>query len=109
MFGVQQKLFTANSMAELKLSQKAEADVAEIADYTIGKFGVMQARRYRDSFQGCFNSLRENPLLGRSARELAPGLRLIRQHAHIIFYLHTQDQILVVRVLHHSMDFERHL
>ena len=96
-------------MVKLKLSRKAETDLSEIADYTIGEFGVMQARQYRDSFQGCFNSLRENPLLGRSARELAAGLRLIRQQAHIIFYLHTQDQILIVRVLHHSMDFERHL
>ena len=96
-------------MAELKLSRKAEADLAEIANYTIGKFGVVQARRYRDSFQGCFISLRNNPLLGRSAEELAPGLRLIRQQAHIIFYLYTRDQMLIIRVLHHSMDFERHL
>lgn len=96
-------------MVELKLSRKARNDLAEIADYTIGEFGVMQARRYRDSFQGCFNSLRDNPLLGRSASELAPGLRRIRQQAHIIFYLPTRDHILIVRVLHHSMDLERHL
>jgi len=96
-------------MAELRLSRRAETDLAEIADYTISAFGVVQARRYRDSFQACFNSLCDNPELGRNANELAPGLRRIRQQAHVIFYQHAQDKILVVRVLHHSMDFERHL
>ena len=96
-------------MVKLTLSRKAETDLAEIADYTIGEFGIKQARRYRDSFGGCFSSLCDNPLLGRSAEELAPRLRCIRQQAHIIFYIPTADQILIVRVLHHSRDFQRHL
>ncbi len=96
-------------MAELRFNQRAESDLAEIADYTISEFGIKQARQYRDNFQACFNSLRDNPQLGRNASELAQGLRRIRCQAHVIFYQHTQDQILVVRVSHHSMDFERHL
>jgi toxin ParE1/3/4 len=96
-------------LAELRLSRRAEIDLAEIADYTIGEFGLTQARQYRDNINACFKSLADNPHLGRSADELAPGLRRIRLQAHVIFYLHRQDQILIVRVLHHSMDFERHL
>lgn len=96
-------------MVKLTLSRKAETDLAEIADYTIGEFGVEQARRYRDGLEGCFNSLCDNPFLGRSAEELAPKLRRIRQQAHTIFYLPSSDQILIVRVLHHSRDFQRHL
>ncbi len=46
---------------------------------------------------------------GHSANESIAGLRRIRQQAQVIFYLHTQDQILIVRVLHHSMGLERHL
>lgn len=96
-------------MVRLSLSRKAEADLSEIADYTIGEFGIAQARRYRDSLEGCFSSLCANPLLGRSAEELTPGLRRVRQQAHTIFYIPTSDQILIVRVLHHSRDFQRHL
>lgn len=96
-------------MVKLKLSRKAAIDLAEIADYTIGEFGVEQARRYRDSLEGCFNSLYNNHFLGRSADELAPKLRRIRQQAHTIFYLPSPDQILIVRVLHHSRDSSRHL
>ncbi len=96
-------------MRELRLSRRAAHDLADIADFTIAEFGVEQARKYRDQFRACFDSLLENPMLGRSAGELAPGLRRIRQQAHVIFYLPTQDAVLIVRVLHQSMDFERHL
>ena len=66
-------------------------------------------RRYRDQFQACFRSLLANPQLGRSAGEVAPGLRRIRQQAHVVFYKYAQDELFIVRVLHHSMDFEREL
>lgn len=96
-------------MAELRLSRRAASDLAEIADYTISEFGIDQARRYRDQFQACFQSLLDNPQLGRSAEEVAPGLRRIRQQAHVVFYRVERDGLLIVRVLQHSMDFERHL
>ena len=96
-------------MADLRLSRRAVSDLAEIADYTIAEFGIDQARLYRDQFQACFRSLLDNPLLGRSAEEVAPGLRRIRQQAHVVFYRVEREGLLIVRVLHHSMDFERHL
>lgn len=95
-------------MAELRLSRRAASDLAEIADYTIAEFGIDQARHYRDQLQACFQSLLANPQLGRSA-EVAPGVRRIRQQAHVVFYRVERDELLVVRVLHHSMDFERYL
>jgi len=96
-------------MRELRLSRKAADDLSDIADFTIAEFGIDQARKYRDQFAKCFASLRDNPLLGRSADELAPGLRRIRQQAHVVFYHPSEEAILIVRVLHHRMDFELHL
>ncbi|MEH6717181.1 type II toxin-antitoxin system RelE/ParE family toxin [Parasphingorhabdus flavimaris] len=96
-------------MADLRLSRRAASDLAEIADYTIAEFGIDQARRYRDQLQACFRSLLANPQLGRSAEAVAPGLRRIRQQAHVVFYRVEREGLLIVRVLHHSMDFERHL
>jgi toxin ParE1/3/4 len=95
-------------MAEPRLSRRAENDLAGIADYTISEFGIDQARRYRDQFQACFRSLQDNPQLGRSAEIVSPGLRSIRQQAHIVFYKYVEDELQIVCVLHHSMDFERH-
>ena len=96
-------------MRKLLVSDAADADLVAISEYTTGEFGETQARRYRDQFKACFASLIDNPNLGRSADELAPGLRRIRQQAHVVFYLPSDDAVLIVRVLHHGMDFERHL
>ncbi|MFA6218444.1 MAG: type II toxin-antitoxin system RelE/ParE family toxin [Erythrobacter sp.] len=96
-------------MRDLSVSWRAVADLAEIADFTIAEFGIAQARRYRDQFQACFDSLADNPLLGRSADDLAPGLRRVRQQAHVVFYRVTDRDLLIVRVLHQRMDFEQYL
>ncbi|UAB77465.1 type II toxin-antitoxin system RelE/ParE family toxin [Erythrobacter sp. SCSIO 43205] len=96
-------------MRKLLIGRQADNDLVSISQYTSAEFGESQARKYRDQLRGCFNALLSNPHLGRSAEELAPGLRRIRQQAHVVFYLPTDDEILIVRVLHHSMDFERHL
>jgi toxin ParE1/3/4 len=99
----------AQPMRDLRISRRADSDLAEIAAYTTAEFGAEQARQYRDQFRACFASLLDNPQLGRTAEELAPGLRRIRQQAHVVFYLPGDDAVLIVRVLHHSMDFERYL
>ena len=93
----------------MRISRRAAADLTAVADYTIAEFGIGQARRYRDQLQACFTSITDNPSLGKSADDLAPGLRRIRQQAHVIFYRPGPDHILIVRVLHYSMDFERHV
>ena len=96
-------------MRKLRFSRRADSDIVAISQYTSAEFGEEQARKYRDQLISCFTSLLEHPHLGRSADELAPGLRRIRQQAHVVFYMPSEDAVLIVRVLHQSMDFERHL
>ncbi|MEL7189587.1 MAG: type II toxin-antitoxin system RelE/ParE family toxin [Pseudomonadota bacterium] len=96
-------------MRKLSISRQADNDLVSISQYTSAEFGESQARKYRDQLRACFASLLDNPHLGLSAHEIAPQLRRIRQQAHVVFYVPIADEILIVRVLHHSMDFERHL
>lgn len=97
-------------MAEYRLSKSAENDLAEIADYTIATFGIEQSRRYRDGLNTCFQNLADNPKLGRSASlDLAPELRRYEYQSHVVFYMPELRDILIVRVLHKSMDAPRHL
>ena len=96
-------------MDDVRLSSRAEIDLAGIADYTIETFGVEQARRYRDELETCFLNLAENPGLGRSAQRLAPGLRRFEYRSHVVFYIEDEGGVLIVRVLHVKMDASRHL
>ena len=95
-------------MPEYRLSLSADADIAEIADYTIKTFGIEQAHRYRDGLERTFQMLAKYPKRGRNAAQFAPGLRRWEYDSHVIFYVPDEQGVLIARVLHNRMDFERH-
>ena len=95
-------------MGNYRLTSCAESDLAEIADYTIGNFGIEQARRYRDALETCFQTIADNPKLGREADKLAPKLRRHQHKSHVVFYLAEKKGVLIVRLLHENRDFEQH-
>lgn len=96
-------------MAEYRLSKRADNDLAEIAGYTIEKFGIEQARHYRDALEICFSTLAENPGLGRNADQYAPALRRFEHQSHVVFYVPDSQGVLIARILHVCMDVARHL
>ena len=97
-------------MDRFQLSQTAESDIALIADYTIYKFGIQQARKYRNGLLDTFAQLADNPSLGRIFKLRGPTmLRRYRYRSHVVFYSETDSGILIVRVLGGMMDLERHL
>lgn len=95
------------SEKKVRLSRSARSDLEAIARYTILSHGLLRARHYRDGLQSCFAALISHPHLGMSANELAPGLRVLGYRAHCIYYRAGNDEILIVRVLHRSMDHSR--
>ena len=95
-------------MNSYRLSRLAAADLQEIAEYTIERFGILQARSYRDSLKICFVQLANNPELGRRAEHLMHGLQRFEHQSHVVFYISEPGNLLIVRVLHSSMDVPRH-
>lgn len=96
-------------MGKFHLTNRAVADLSDIADFTIQSFGIEQARFYRDGLNSCFEILAANPQLGRSAAELAPNLKRFEYQSHVVFYKSQDTDILIVRILHQRMDFIRHI
>jgi len=96
-------------MAVYSLSSKAAADVDSIYEYTILNFGVEKARSYVSGLEKGFQTLANNPLLGRSAGNLEAELRRFEIQSHIVFYTATETGVFIVRVLHESMDVEQHV
>lgn len=96
-------------MTDYRLSRRAASDLEAIAEFTIRRFGIEQARRYRDDLKDCFENLARNPQLGRRAEQLAKGLRRFEHGSHIVFYAPADRGLLIVRVLHYRMDARRHL
>ncbi len=96
-------------MPGARLSSRAAADLAEIAEFTIESFGIEQAYRYKKGLEECFRRFTENPELGQSAEELASGLKRYPYKSHMVFYTVDEHGVLIVRVLHQSMDYGRYL
>lgn len=91
-------------MVAYSLSTKAATDLDGIYEYTIITFGLAQARNYLVGLHDCFQMLADNPLYGRSTTELAANLRRLEYQSHIVFYKPKEQGVLIVRVLHQSMD-----
>jgi toxin ParE1/3/4 len=96
-------------MAAYRLSRKAAIDIGGIYEYTTANFGLTQARRYLNGMHERFGDLARQPMLGRAAGRLAPNLRRYEYRSHVVFYVPDQEGVLIVRVLHQSMDIRRHV
>ncbi len=96
-------------MADYGLSRAADTDLAEIYAFSHRSFGESRADSYFLGLRDCLRMLAANPRLGHSAADLRPGLLRHAHCAHVIYYLVEDSGIFVVRVLHQSMDSERHI
>ena len=91
-------------MSEYRFTKLAARDLEGIAKFTIERFGLDQARRYRDELRLCFEKLAEHPRLGQRAEHLGVGLRRHEHGSHIVFYQSTGIGVLIARILHRRMD-----
>ena len=92
-----------------RLSPKAREDLRGIWRHTTAHWGRAQANKYLRALGETFDRLAAKPDLGRSCNDLRPGYRRIKAQAHVIFFRMDGGGVEIVRILHQSMDFRRHL
>jgi len=96
-------------MAKYMLSEAADADLRDIAYFTFLHFGSRQAAAYGEGFDVCFEMIAENPKLGQVQDNIRLGLRRHVHQSHEIYYIETDEGILIVRILHERQEPGRHL
>lgn len=94
---------------EIRLSATAEEDLRRIADYTRRHWGDRQRTVYLGRIRTLLADLRDRPGIGAARPEIAPGLRAHPVGRHVVFYRDTEAALVVVRILHRSMDPRRHV
>lgn len=95
-----------------KLTLKALDDLKSIAVYMRKEWGGNQEILYLKKIDNAFHLIDSNPNAGTYCDEIRIGYKKYTIGKHIIFYkFHGQSKndILIVRVLHVSMDTENHL
>ena len=93
-------------MSTYRVSKKAQSDIRSIAHYTQEQWGAAQRRKYLESLEGKFRQLADMPLMAAERKDLEPPVRIHRHERHLIVYMVIEDGILIIRVRHHSEDWE---
>ena len=111
-------------MLSYRISEVAEADIEGILEYSLDTFGEDAAIRYANLLKVSVDALRKNaeragvsPTLRRlnkfhiemCKKEAQIDGVVVASPRHIIFFRISDGILEIVRVLHDSMDFERHL
>jgi toxin ParE1/3/4 len=96
-------------MIGYRLSPRAQADLEDIWDYTVERWGGRRAEAYIRQICGAVEALAATPGIARRCDEVRPGYWKHPVGSHVMFFRRHPNGIDVVRILHGRMDFERHL
>lgn len=97
-------------MAEIRLTNKAVQDLAEIWEYTCEFWSENQADIYYETLISTCREIGIDPNLGKSYDEITQGLLGVKTKRHIIFYrLMKEGYIEITRILHERMDLKKRI
>ena len=91
-------------MTTYRVSIPAETDLENIALYTQERWGRGQRNRYLLGLETKFEALAEHPTRIAERVDFNPPVRIAHYGKHLVVYVIEDAGILIVRVLHQSMD-----
>ncbi len=94
---------------KLLIRPAAIADLEKIYSYSHREFGSKRAEKYIRDLRLGFGKITKNPKAGHDFRYSNLNLKSYRVVSHIVFYEILQNKIAVVRILHKSMDYKKHI
>ena len=96
-------------MRRLEFTPKARRDIEEIWAYSLERFGLDKAEAYLRGIQRAAETVTEDPRRGVACDEIRAGYRKFSVGSHVLFFRASVIRVVIVRILHQRMDFERHL
>lgn len=91
-------------MVEVEFSNAAEADLVEIDEFSVGRFGEDVAEIYMHGFNAAFARLRDFPLAAPPRPDFGDGIRCLVHRQHRILYTATTTYVFIARIVHHARD-----
>jgi toxin ParE1/3/4 len=89
-----------------RLTAQAEEDIVGIAEAGIRLFGETQALAYHQQLFEMFELIAASPQMARERPEITPPVRVHPFKSHVIIYVLTEpDDVLIVRVRHSHEDW----
>lgn len=91
------------------LSPQAAEDLREISEYTSRIWGDKQEDLYLEKLLTVLEAIGANPETYRLRADLRIRCRSALAGRHVIFFFQKDETAHIIRILHSSMDFGRHL
>lgn len=91
-------------MAEVEFSNAAEADLVEIDEFSVARFGEDVAGRSMHGFDEAFARPGAFPLTAPLRPEIGETIRCLVHRQHRILYCASASGVLILRILHHARD-----
>jgi toxin ParE1/3/4 len=89
---------------QYRLTRRAEADLDDIAAYTLQHWGQTQMDAYIRALFDRFEWLASKPKVGRERPEIGRGVRSYPEGSHIVFYREVGTVIEIAAIPHQAMD-----
>jgi toxin ParE1/3/4 len=97
-------------LTKYHITARAKSDLLEIGRFTQTRWGRKARVEYLARVDKAFSRLAENPSMGRSRDELPNGVASFPVGRHLVIYrVEDSGLVVVVRVLHQSMDYQQNL
>jgi len=93
----------------LEIAEIARADLKSIRRYSLREWGLERTAQYMAALRDTMKGLVAGTVVSRNRDDLRPGLHMATSGRHCIFFEADHSRVLVVRVLHDRMDYQRHL
>jgi toxin ParE1/3/4 len=93
----------------LDFTPAAVSDLRSIRAYTLETWGAEQEQKYLDSLWARFEEIIAAPRKWRARNDLFPGCQIATHRRQVILFRIQGNTLQIVRILHSSMDFPRHI
>jgi toxin ParE1/3/4 len=93
----------------LDIGEIARADLRSIRRFSLKALGPERTSEYMSALRDTMKGLARQTVVSRQRDDLRPGLRMALTGRHCLFFEESETRVLVVRVLHDRMDYQRHL
>lgn len=91
-------------MPRVRFTHEARADLADIAAFSVERFGKARMRLYVLGLQTACRRLGDFPNMAPFHPRIEPPVRVFPHRSHRIFYRVDERGVRIVRVLHHARD-----
>ena len=96
-------------MKRLEFTPKAQRDIEDIWSYSVERFGFDKAESYVRDIQRACETIAKDSRRGVACDHIRAGYRKFSVGSHVVFFRVVETSVIVVRILHQSMDFESRL